>query len=446
MYILKKNKLLIVLVFILIFALGMALNVYKVISTVKINLTFNYLGIERGLNPDGSKFNVFEIKSKDVLNSILQKLNGKNLTLDEIKNKIIVESVMPKAAVEQVRTEQTEGNQYYYIPYEFSISYTEPDPFEKTGPIEVLNALSETYSEFFFENYAEKNTILQDEKINTEGYEYIEIADLYSNKINSMINYLYSHRKENEEFRAESTGETFGDIIYMLTNLKDIDIEKYKSHILQASLAKDRASYLNKAGYIDTTLKRSYEQEKNNSKFISDTLKKYDAKITSSLFIPTTDENNKLYMNKTQTGLDYIAQRAYESGLNAENIGNSINQNAYLIKSFSKNTWVSEADIELTNKMLADIGTKLKNISELALKTDNEFMNKKTMNYLSFSKPDYAWESLTEVKSIAVLSVISLFSAYFLAAVKESIAGHFAKKKKVVVPEEKDDGKQPVLN
>lgn len=429
MYILKKNKIMVFFFFIFFLAIGTGLNAYKVISTVKINLTFNYLGIERGLNPDGSKFNVFEIKSKEVLGSILQKLSGSSLTMDEIKNKIIVESVMPKAAVEQVRTEQTEGNQYYYIPYEFSIAYIEPDPFEKIGPIQVLNALSEVYSDFFLENYAEKNTILQEEKINTEEYEYIELADIYSNKINSMINYLYSHRKENEEFRAESTGETFGDIIYMLTNLRDIDVEKYRSHVLQTSIAKDRSSYLQKIKYIDTTLKRSYEQEKNNTQFISDTLRKYDAKITSSLFIPTTDENNKLYMNKTQTGLDYITQRAYTSGLNTESIGNSINLNDHLIKAFSKSIWVSGADIELTNKMMADINAKLKEISELALKTDNEFMDKKTMSYLSFSKPEYSWGTLTSVKNIAVLSVISLFLAYFIAAIKENIKGRRVKKK-----------------
>lgn len=429
MYILKKNKIMVFFFFIFFLAIGTGLNAYKVISTVKINLTFNYLGIERGLNPDGSKFNVFEIKSKEVLGSILQKLSGSSLTMDEIKNKIIVESVMPKAAVEQVRTEQTEGNQYYYIPYEFSIAYIEPDPFEKIGPIQVLNALSEVYSDFFLENYAEKNTILQEEKINAEEYEYIELADIYSNKINSMINYLYSHRKENEEFRAESTGETFGDIIYMLTNLRDIDVEKYRSHVLQTSIAKDRSSYLQKIKYIDTTLKRSYEQEKNNTQFISDTLRKYDAKITSSLFIPTTDENNKLYMNKTQTGLDYITQRAYTSGLNAESIGNSINLNDHLIKAFSKSIWVSGADIELTNKMLADINVKLKEISELALKTDNEFMDKKTMSYLSFSKPEYSWGALTSVKNIAVLSAVSLFLAYLLAAIKENIKGRRVKKK-----------------
>ena len=441
MHILKKNKIMIFLLFVFFFAIGTALNAYKVLTTVKISLTFNYLGIERGLNPDGSKFNVFEIKSKEVLGSIIEKLSGSSLTIDEIKRKIIVESVMPKAALEQVRTEQTEGNQYYYIPYEFSIAYIEPDPFEKIGPIQVLNALSEAYTEFFFENYAEKNTILQDEKINTDGYEYIEIAGIYSNRINSMINYLYSHRKENEEFRAESTGETFGDIIYMLTNLRDIDVEKYRSHVLQTSIAKDRPSYLQKIKYIDTTLKRSYEQEKNNTQFISDTLKKYDAKITSSLFIPTTDENNKLYMNKTQTGLDYITQRAYTSGLNAESIGNSINLNDHLIKAFSKNVWVSGTDLELTNKMLTDINAKLRDISELALKTDNEFMDKKTMNYLSFSKPVYAWGNLTKVKDIAVLSVISLFLAYLFAAMKENIKSRRVKKKAASASEQKSEEK-----
>ncbi|HHV12442.1 MAG TPA: hypothetical protein GXX75_19390 [Clostridiales bacterium] len=426
---LRKRIIRFIVSFILIFILGMSVNAYKVLSTVKMNLTFSYQGIEKGLNPDGSKFNVFEIKSKDIINSVYEELHGSGLSIDEINNNIVVEPIMPDRAVERVKSEQKEGNQYYYIPYEFSITYKERYPMEQSNSIKVLTALSEVYTVFFFENYAEKNTILQDEKIDIDQYEYIEIADVYSNKIDSMINYLDFHRKENEEFRAKSTGETFDNIIYMLTNLKNIDIEKYKSHILHASIAKDRILYLNKVRYIGTTLERSYKQEKNNTKFISDTLEKYDAKITSSLFIPTIDENYKLYMNKTQTGLDYITQQAYDSGLKAAEISDNINKNDYLIKSFSKDTQASQKDMELMNKMLSDIDEKLVNISNLALQTDNEFMEQKTMNYLSFSTPRYLWGNLYGMGTILKMFIISFFIACFNAAVRENHRASRDKKK-----------------
>ena len=55
------------------------------VNKVSMTLSISYQGIEKGLNPDGTKFNVFEITSSEVLNRTLSKVNVPGLTVDALQ-------------------------------------------------------------------------------------------------------------------------------------------------------------------------------------------------------------------------------------------------------------------------------------------------------------------------------------------------------------------------
>lgn len=56
-------------------AAGYGLHNLGQVNKVSMTLSISYQGIEKGLNPDGTKFNVFEITSSEVLNRTLSKIN-----------------------------------------------------------------------------------------------------------------------------------------------------------------------------------------------------------------------------------------------------------------------------------------------------------------------------------------------------------------------------------
>ncbi|MEG1441954.1 MAG: hypothetical protein RSC29_04770, partial [Oscillospiraceae bacterium] len=53
-----------------------------------MNLTMSYPGAEKGENPDGSRFNVFEFKSDEVINRALETGKINNMTVEEIKDRV----------------------------------------------------------------------------------------------------------------------------------------------------------------------------------------------------------------------------------------------------------------------------------------------------------------------------------------------------------------------
>lgn len=385
-------------------------------------LSLCYSGIDKGLNPDGSRFNIFELKSDAVLNAAIQKVNIQGLTVDYLRNRIDIFSRVPSNAAEKVKQANTAGSGYSYIPSEYTISYSQKAKFSKNHTLDMLKALSEAYTEYFNKNYTEKNTVLKlDDLKDINTYEYVEIADLYSNKITSMINYLQTHKKENVTYTASKTNQSFGDLIERLTNMQAVDVAKYKTYIIKSSLVKDKDTYLKKLQHTIDEQEVDYQKSMQASDFTANVIAKYDPSITGVLYIPSIDSDKQFYMNRTQTGLDYLTKDAYSEGDEAKKIKESIDHNKYLLQTFSNASPTPQetsAGTATANKMLKQIDEELSNISKSALATDNEYLEYKTANYLKFSLPETQMASFVTPGNIIKYGLLGLLIAVAYIALK----------------------------
>jgi len=427
--ILYRRKKLIIITTLMFTFVSATYNFLALYNKLTMTLSLNYPAAEQGLNPDGTRFNVFEIKSDEVLDRAIANFNSVGITVDELRDRIDIYAKSSNKTVERVKTANISGKDFKYIPNEYSISYSQKDKFSKNHTYDMLKALATAYKSVFEEKHTEKNVALKFDKASFEDYkhyEYVEIADLLTDKLETMERYISKRNGENATFRADETGQTFENLLVMVQSLKNIEVEKYRAFVVSSALAKNRGAYIKKLIYsVDTmTIDRSKTISETN--FVRGAIAKYDPNITGVAFIPSLDTNNEFYMNRTKTGLDYLTSTAYNAGINTEKLTKEIDKCNYLINIFSNTSITDEENKRLAQTaedMLIKLGDRFTEIEAIALKTDGEYMLYKTKDYIKFTIPQNSILNSKEIKSILLFSILGFILACGWVLLKQLIPG-----------------------
>ena len=404
-----------------------AFNFLASYNKLIMSMWLNYPAAEKGLNPDGTRFNVFEIKSVEVLDKALEKYNTTGITVDELRSRIDVYEKSSSTIAEKVKNAKISGNEFKYIPNEYSISYSQKNKFSKNHTYEMLSAIAEAYKEVFEAKHAENNAILTvgvDKLKEYEQYEYVEIADLLLDNVAAMETYITRRNDESGSYLSETTGETFANVLAMIQNFKNIELEKFKAFVVSSAVAKDRETYLNKLRYNVENLTFERSKALREAEFVKGAIEKYDPNITGVAFIPSLDENNELYMNRTKTGIDYLANTAYNAGINAEKLNKEIEKNNYLINMFS-NIYYDEQEAsrlrEKADNMLKELEEKLIAIQSIAKKVDDEYIAYKTRDYIKFNIPEKSIINSLDLMSTVIFAFWVFLAGCFLVLMKERL-------------------------
>ena len=374
-----------------VLVVSLLLTAYQTISQTYIDsmiLTLNYEGAKKGLNPDGSRFEISEIESDEVLKSAINIMGDTSLSVDDMRDRVNIESKMPRSAIEKTQAAIASGSDYSYNPSEFDVYYSQENKFGKNNTVEFLTALSRAYNEYFMNKYSDKNNVLEfDGEYHKGEYDYYEIQEYLGDKINSMISYLSARHSENPTFRSTQTGYSFENIINMLQNLRDQDLHKLNSYIVQNQIANDKVSFVNKQQYLADKQEEQYQVNMQSSNIAKNALLEYDPKITGVAFIPSVDQYNEYYMSRTKTGLDNIVVRSHNLGVTANEFKKNADEHRYIVGKFTEDI-VAEGSNGGADEMIEELCMHLEKLSTIALKTDNEYVSQKTKNYITFNLPE----------------------------------------------------------
>ncbi|MFA7636498.1 MAG: hypothetical protein WCX81_01900 [Monoglobales bacterium] len=430
--VLKKKWFPIIAVTVILCSCYTAYNFLVGYNKLTMSMSLNYPIAEKGLNPDGSRFNVFEIKSAEVLDRVLEKYSETGITVDELRSRIDVYEKSSNTIAEKVKTAKISGDNFKYIPNEYTISYSQKNKLGKNHTYEMLSTLAQTYKEYFEEKYADNNAVLKTTVENIkqyENYEYVEIADLLFEDVTAIEAYISKRNSESSSFVSHETGQTFANLLSMIQNYKNIEVEKFKSFVVSSAIAKDRRAYINNLKYSANTLAFEKSKAVSEAEFTQGAIQKYDPNITGVAFIPSLDKENEFYMNRTKTGIDYLAVKAFDAGTAAEKLAKEIENNNYLISVFSNRVHdeVEEARLRaVADSMLEELKEKLLEIQEIATKTDDEYIIYKTRDYIKFSIPKSSFISSLRIARAVVFLLFSFIVVWFCFVVKE----HFFKRRK----------------
>ena len=413
-----------------------------------MTLTLSYSGSEKGYNPDGSKFNIYEIKSDAIISEMLSRMDIDELTTPFVKTRITIEAKSAKQSYTRVYSAITNSRSSFYVPMEFTIWYSQKDKFAENHTVQLLTTLSEVYTEYFFEKYTQKNTVLDVSGLDLSKYDYSEIVTIYGDRIASMLALLDSYKNENSTFRSTETNQTFVNLMDMLNNLRSVELPKLEAYITTSGVSKDRFTFLNKLAYQKSAQGLRYNKANSSKSIILGAIDLYDAELTGSLFIPTVDRNNNLYMNKTKTGIDYLSQDAQAKGEESEAIHADLDRYDFLTSVYEQSgVTTSSPAMRTAQEMTENINKQLANIAVLAQKTCDEYLSNKTNDYLSFSIPEDPLRSALSLKKLIRYGMmgcmLGCLVAIFLSTAVPRLVEEYQKIRNLPLGGNPDSSKKP---
>ena len=244
---------------------GILIPVYFAVFTADQhkNLTalvsFNYSGIEMGLAPDGSKFDVNSIKNPSVIESALTDLNLPLDLLENIRQGISFEGITPQDAIDRItvyKSAYDTGNiqaaekilDTTYYPTQFRVTFNySASGLTGNQPVEVFQKILTCYSDEFFKKYGFNQALGSAVTgMSYLTYDYPEQIDLYDSSLTTLQNYISSLAStDTTRFRSTMTGLSFSDLSDSIQTIRSVDLTMISSEILMNNVT------MNKPALID---------------------------------------------------------------------------------------------------------------------------------------------------------------------------------------------------
>lgn len=223
--ILVNNKITIIvttLIFTLIVVLGGYLYNKKNSSYTTI-LGFNYAGIEKGLNPNGTQFNKNDLISTNELNYLFDKYSEKGLKSKDLKSlrqNIEVKGIVPQYITERIEQALKKGETLSYTPTQYSILL-------KDGNKDIAEELVQDVIAEFNKKYKPQYEISEVSLNNS--YDYDDYIVILKEHINRLL--LETKGEMKEKFSSKITGVSYIELSRKIQNYENVNLKKYISYI-----------------------------------------------------------------------------------------------------------------------------------------------------------------------------------------------------------------------
>lgn len=407
----QKRYLAFIMLVVIAFAVFGEMYHVLILSNLKVmTISLDYPGVEEGLNPDGSRFVISEMTNDEILDAAKSGLKIESKSNDEIRQRLFITTKFSQKEMDAVVSDIRDGMQGTYVPTTFHIYYSQENKFAKNETYEFLNALAETYKDYFYKNHAENNSVLEfDKDDDYDKYDYYEIYTVLYNKAERMLEYMKTHHTENRGFRADDN-TNFSTLSDELSNFKNVKLERFNAYIVQNNISRNRAEYVNKLSYLIDKNTIDFNKKNSASEITKGALNKYDPQIIAVAFVPSVDNTNSYYMSRTKTGIDDLAKKSYNDGMEAARVSKKIDDYNNRFTRYSAAADSTEDVIFAANEYLTGILSDFKKLSDKIIKFDDEYLEYKTEQYFT-----YAVDSKSSILNIAV--IIKFAALGFMLAV-----------------------------
>ncbi len=352
-------------------------------NTVYTTVSLSFSEISKGCNPDGSPFDIYEVLSKTVLENACKKLDGR-LDPTTLRKHISVAGITTDGSFSAIRQNVFDGNDTYsYFPSRYTISFsTVSDAIKADGKIaplkaifnqfamppkdEILNAVAESYIEYYEKKYITTSDMFDVDWKKTESLDYFNRANEINNILMRMNRYLGKRYDKDVKFVSES-GVGFGDLSAEASRIINTDVEQYRAFIIQNGITTDKDTLLKQLRYVSQKNYEQTQRSRGEYGIMLDGISIYDPLITKVVFIPSLDSKNDFYMNRTKIGIDYLTENASSAKLEGDEAESKAKYYDYLIDQFGKFEYSEEWKInEAENryrKIIEKIDGFLKKVS-----------------------------------------------------------------------------------
>lgn len=403
------------------------------INRSSITMVMNFPEIASGNNPDGSPFDIYDFVSDEVLEAACEKLDNR-VDVNTLKAHLWVDGSTSRQSFNAVRQNILDGvENFSYFPSSYTLSYSiVSDTIKATGPINVvkavigqialpsktkiLNAVAESYTEYYEEKYVNTGDSLTIDWEDTENLDHFNRVTGIRSIINRMSRYLSEQYDQDATFVSES-GESFGDLSTELSIINNVDVANYESFIVQNGITSDRDRLLKQLRNVSIKNNEQYDRSVAEHNVMLEGIEMYDPNTTRVVFIPSLDEQNEFYMNRTQIGIDYLTDRAEGAKHTADDAINTVSRYDTLIDHFSSGSGNNELLLAEAEELYNGIVNKLNEFSERAIAVNNEYIDSEAYERVSIQGAGSGVGLISSGVSVVRTTVIlsSLFYAMYFA-------------------------------
>lgn len=203
---------------------------------------YNDSAAEQGLTPIGSKLDVNEIKSSAVMSKVVERMGLTGVySVDSLISRVSITPLPDADKVAQKEAKLEEGEEYIYEPSTYIVSFTarnnEGSVFARTILDETLDVYFSEFSQKYV-NVAPADNVV--DNIESENYDYIELAELIDTGIEQTLSTLYQRMEKNPYYRATSTGVSFSDLADDFNYLRSVRLSSLFSKIYKYQITKNK--------------------------------------------------------------------------------------------------------------------------------------------------------------------------------------------------------------
>lgn len=382
-------------------------------------IELNYPGIELGQNPDGTQFDIRQLKSPHVIEKALEEteLNNLGIKSDEIRRNIDISPIIPDDIAKRAENMIKQGNEYTYFPSEFIVTYKVNKAFSYNQGIGLLETIISEYKKYFYSLYSDIKTIE-----NTIGsmdyisYDYPDIVEVITTQIQGIQEFMTEKTKEDSNFRSSHTGYTFADLNRSFDILKTVDTSKLESLVNTNTLTKDRLKLIKDYEYkvkrmeLDQAKKNSEAEE---ARRLMDQFKKEDF-----VLIPDTT-GKELRTENPQSYYNTLAETAINASVEATNLQHEID---YYKKEIERMVSVTEAIntklIEEADRLIEAIRTKLITMINVTNTTIDDYYAYKYGGSIRQVAPAEMVNGMNVLANMGIALAIGLIVGTFMVLMK----------------------------
>ena len=265
-------------VFVLAFVLTLAVHVLFLSErgVCSAGVHFNYAGVETGVDPNGNRFDVEEMKSEEVVRQAAEAI-GRDVTEDDverIQNALELVGAISENALQNITkntsifgkeglSEVTDVKEVAYFPSYYTVKFHYADAgFTAQDATVYLAELLKAYEPYFYKRYGYitsfKNAL---SNADYKAYDYIDAVDVLDNHLNALRDYLvYMESQDNVRFVSRETGYSFVDLIGTVDTIQSENMQLVTSYIISNNMTSDQAKLIDYYRYKIEDAERALQQ------------------------------------------------------------------------------------------------------------------------------------------------------------------------------------------
>ncbi|MDE5619859.1 MAG: lipopolysaccharide biosynthesis protein [Ruminococcus sp.] len=416
-------------------------------------VSFTHEGIEKGLDPNGMDFNKDTIKNPVVIENALTSLNLPIDELDDIRNSIDIEGLVPADAMNKILTyknvyENANSNNLQaaqsmldvpIFPTQFKVTFNYAGTtFSRKTAVQILNTMLEQYKDYFFDMYGYNESLGSSvTALDISSYDYTEAIEVLKTSLDTLSKYVKQLSTDDmTRFRSSITGYTFDDLYEAVETVKSIDLDKVSSYINVNNLTKDKNASIAYYEYRINELTRTQTSTEDQLASVKESIKAYE-KDQIIIFGNGTD-NTDTQSTQNSEQYDMMIQQKLDLTNTLATTKQNINYYRERLAALKKSTANSPDKIEQVDKQLDDVNNKISNLIEnIKLTADDYYENVTFQNAYTILVPasnsmgstlSIVMDNVTMPLIIGEAGVLAVYLMIaFIAAIKEEIT---AKKRK----------------